>query len=448
MYLEEHKTMDKYFSNLNNYLFSISKRNETLITNISGENSQFIRFNNSKVRQTGIVDDMNFSITLLSDNRKCSISITLSGIINSDQLLLESCLNKLRQDIKNIPEDPFIVYPSLSNSSKEIYNGELPDFKTAADCLIPIMNGVDLTGIWASGRIFSGNANSLGLEHWFETETFSLDYSLITSNKKMVKACYAGTKWNQENYENYVLDSKNKLKLMDNKPINIEPGKYRTYIAPAGVSDLIDMFSWGGISEASIQQGDSSLIKLKNLEKKLSPCFSLTEDFSNGTVPRFNGMGEVAPEKLPLIVSGTLKNTLVNSRTEKEYKVKSNFANSDEGLRSPVMTSGNLQESDILKNIDKGVYLSNLHYLNWSDKIGGRVTGMTRYACFWVEAGEIIAPIENMRFDDTIYNIFGKNLENTTNKLHLIPDIGTYEGRSLGGIYCPGIMLKSFSLTL
>ena len=310
------------------------------------------------------------------------------------------------------------------------------------------MNGVDLTGIWASGRIFSGNANSNGLEHWFETETFSLDYSLITPNKKMVKACYANTKWNQEEYEAYILDSKRKLELMNKTPINIEPGEYRTYIAPAGVSDLIDMFSWGGISEASIQQGDSSLIKLKNLEKKLSPCFSLTEDFSNGTVPRFNGMGEVAPEKLPLIVSGTLKNTLVNSSTEKEYKVKSNFANSDEGLRSPVMTSGNLQESDILKNIDKGVYLSNLHYLNWSDKIGGRVTGMTRYACFWVEAGEIIAPIENMRFDDTIYNIFGKNLENTTNKLHLIPDIGTYEGRSLGGIYCPGIMLKSFSLTL
>ena len=112
------------------------------------------------------------------------------------------------------------------------------------------------------------------------------------------------------------------------------------------------------------------------------------------------------------------------------------------------MSSGNLNENDILSSIDKGVYLSNLHYLNWSDKIGGRITGMTRYACFWVENGEIVAPIENMRFDDTIYNIFGDNLEDTTNSLQLIPDIGTYEGRNLGGIHCPGIMLSSFSLTL
>ena len=440
--------MDKYFSRLNSYLFSLLSKDEMMITNFSGENSQFIRFNNSKVRQTGIIDDMNFTLQLFLNKRKCSVSMTLTGKEDNDKLLLESYINKLRDDISNIPEDPFLVLPVFSESSKEIYSGNLLDFDKAVDHLIPIMQGVDLTGIWASGRIFSGNANSLGLEHWFETETFSLDYSLITPSQKMVKACYAGTDWIQEDYEKYVMDSKKKLDLMNKNPISIEPGDYRTYIAPAGVSDLIDMFSWGGVSEASIQQGDSSLIKLKNLEKKLSPCFSLTEDFSNGTVPRFNGMGEVAPEKLPLIISGSLKNTLVSSRTEKEYKVPSNYATSDESLRSPVMSSGNLNEEQILSSIDKGVYLSNLHYLNWSDKIGGRVTGMTRYACFWVENGEIVAPIENMRFDDTIYNIFGDNLEETTNKLHLVPDVGTYEGRNLGGVHCPGIMLRAFSLTL
>mgnify|MGYP000960791874 FL=1 len=71
--------MDKYFSKLNNFLFSTITDNEILITNFSGENSQFIRFNNSKVRQTGIIDDLNFSMMLLCNNRKCSISMTLKG---------------------------------------------------------------------------------------------------------------------------------------------------------------------------------------------------------------------------------------------------------------------------------------------------------------------------------------------------------------------------------
>jgi len=440
--------MDKYYSILNNYIFSLLDSNETLITNISGENSQFIRLNNSKVRQTGLIDDMSFSMTLISNNRKTAISTTLKGNEKKDKMLISECLNKLRDNIKYLPEDPFIVMPTLSDSSKEINSGELLNYKESINHLLPVMQGVDLTGIWASGKIFSGNANSLGLEHWFETETFGLDYSLITPSKKMVKACFAGTNWNQNQYENFIKESKNKLKLMYKNPVKIDPGKYRTYIAPDGVSDLLSMLSWGGISEASIQQGDSSLIKLKNLESKLSPCFTLSEDFSNGMVPRFNGMGEVAPEKLPLIVAGTLKNTLVSSRTEKEYNVPTNYASSDEGLRAPIMTAGGLNERDVLGNIDNGVYLSNLHYLNWSDRIGGRITGMTRYACFWVENGEIVAPIENMRFDDTIYNIFGSNLEESTDKLHLVPNVGTYDGRNLGGTYCPGIMLSSFSLTL
>ena len=112
------------------------------------------------------------------------------------------------------------------------------------------------------------------------------------------------------------------------------------------------------------------------------------------------------------------------------------------------MEDGGISEGDVLSELGTGVYLSNLHYLNWSDQLGGRVTGMTRYACFWVEDGEIVSPIDDMRFDDTIYNFFGENLESVTNKSRLNPSVGTYGGRNLGGVHCPGIILKSFKLTL
>ena len=112
------------------------------------------------------------------------------------------------------------------------------------------------------------------------------------------------------------------------------------------------------------------------------------------------------------------------------------------------MGPGSLKEQDVLKSLDKGIYLSNLHYLNWSDNLGGRVTGMTRYACFWVENGEFVAPIENMRFDDSIYNFFGSNLESVGSQLEFIPSVGSYSSRSIGGNMCPGILLDSFRLTL
>ena len=44
----------------------------------------------------------------------------------------------------------------------------------------------------------------------------------------------------------------------------------------------------------------------------------------------------------------------------------------------------------------------------------------------------------------TRYNFFGKNLESVTDKSRLNPSVGSYGGRDLGGVYCPGIILKSF----
>ena len=440
--------MNQYFKKINEYIFSKLNKNEILKTGMWGENSQFIRLNNSKVRQTGIINDMSYSISLIFNNRQTSTSLTITGNSDLDKLRIMDVLINLRENIVHLPEDPYIVYPKDGENSEEINKGNLLDFDNAVFNLLPVMQGVDLTGIWASGSIYTGAANSLGQNHWFETETFSLDYSLITENQKMVKDCFAGYSWNKEEYETYINNSKLKLEIMKEKSIKIDPGKYRTYIAPAGVADVIDMFSWGGISESSLQQKDSALLKMRQDNINLSPCFNLTEDFSNGMVPRFNGNGEIAPETLPLIINGSLKNTLVSTRTEKEYGTPTNYASGSEGLRSPNIGTGNLNENEILEKLNNGVYLSNLHYLNWSDRLGGRITGMTRYACFYVEDGKIIAPIENMRFDDTIYNVFGNELESITESQQLIPNIGTYDGRNFGGTYSPGILLKSFDLTL
>ena len=440
--------MEQLFNQLSETLLNNLQNGEDLKLTIGGENSQFVRFSQSKVRQSGLVDDASLSIVLIQDERTCSGSFTLTGNITADEETAMEELNRLRDEVGTLPKDPFVVMPEDTGSSREEYNGSLLNEEEAVSALSPAMQGVDLAGIWASGRIFTGNANSAGQKHWFATDTFSLDYSLITPDERMVKGTFAGSHWDQSEYENNMAKSIAKLRMMEKPGKKIKPGVYRTYIAPAGVADIVGMFSWGGVGEASIQQGDSSLCKMRQNNVKMSPCFTLSEDFTSGIVPRFNSNGELAPEKLDLILAGSLQNTLVSSRTAKEYGVQSNFAGEGESLRSPVLSPGDLNEDEVVQKIDNGIYLSNLHYLNWSDRPGGRITGMTRYACFWVENGEVIAPIENMRFDDSIYNFFGENLEAVTDKAHLHPAVETYDGREMGGVSCPGILLKSFELTL
>ena len=439
---------ENQFNELTENIFNDKRENEFITLSFGGENSHFLRFSQSKIRQNGRVHDASLNISLIYDNRKCSGNIPIKGDLNNDILAAKNELTRLRNEVTQLPVDPFLVIPNKVETSNNVKKGSLLSPKDVPDSIIPAMQGADIAGIWASGFIFSGNANTLGQKHWFSTDTFSLDCSLITKDERMVKATLSDSIWDQSKYEKFMADSKEKLHHMDKDAVKISPGEYRTYIAPAGVKDLLDMLSWNGISEASIQRGQSALCKMKNEKTQLSPCFSLSEDFRTGLVPKFNSLGEISGETLPLIHNGILKNTLISSQTAKEYSLSSNYASSGEYIRAPYMQGGELKDKDVLNKIDKGLYLSNLHYLNWSDNIGGRITGMTRYACFWVEDGEIIAPIENMRFDDSLYNFFGSNLESVNENVIFNPEVGTYNSRSIGGTCCPGILLSSFSLTL
>ena len=440
--------IEPLFNELSSALLADLTERENLTISLAGENSQFCRINAGKIRQIGLVDEFAISLDLIHEQRRAEGSISLTGDLAGDLQEARMELARLREEVAQLPEDPYLVFPPADKKSRTDQRANLLDSTDGAEKLLPVMEEVDLSGIWASGRIVRGNINSAGSKHWFSTDSFSLDYSLLNAQEKMVKGTFAGSNWQQQSYEDFLSASIEKLKMMDRPSVKIKPGNYRTYIAPAGVSDLLAMFSWHGLSEAALQTGESAFARMRNDGVKLSSLFSLAEDFSSGRVPLFNETGEVAPERVDLIKAGELKNSLVSSRSAKEFSVQSNYADEDESMRSPVMAAGNLQQADILAALGTGVYLSNLHYLNWSDVAGGRVTGMTRYACFWVEDGEIKGPLDTMRFDDSLYHFFGDHLEAVTAESQIIPDVGTYEGRGLGVTQCPGVLLSSFELTL
>ena len=228
----------------------------------------------------------------------------------------------------------------------------------------------------------------------------------------------------------------------------IQPGAYRSYFAPAAFADLLGMMSWGALSAAAWKQGRSPFKKLIEKELQLSLLLSVSENFGMGLTPRFNDLGEVAPQCLGLIEAGTLSNLLVSSRSAKEYGLQTNGASGHESPRALDVAVGTLADQDVLGALGSGLYLSNLHYLNWSDSVSARVTGMTRYACFWVEGGEIVGPINNLRWDESLYNALGSQLLALGNQAEISPEVGTYSKRSPGGARVPGALIDAFHFTL
>ena len=158
--------------------------------------------------ETGLVDDADLGLKFIANNRTVRGGFTVSGNLDIDVARGKSEIARMRLEAQEIPEDPFVVFPENAGSSHEIKTANSLPFENAVDALMPAMSGVDFVGIWANGRIFRGNANNLGQKHWFETESFSLDYSLVTPEHQMVKGSFAGGDWNQNEYESYVKRSR------------------------------------------------------------------------------------------------------------------------------------------------------------------------------------------------------------------------------------------------
>jgi predicted Zn-dependent protease len=436
--------------------FAELQSGEELNLNLSAEDQAYLRFNGARLRQATAVEQRRLALSFQAHGRRVAYSFDLAGSADADTATVRALIARARAEARDLPEDPFLVPMANHGRSAVEHPGTLLPPETLIGHIVDASDGADLAGFLALGPQIRATRNSAGQSHWFATESFFFDYSLYTVNaageNKAVKGLYAGRHWEPEKLRASLTASRAQLEPLRRENRVLPPGGYRAYLAPAAVSELVGMFSWGAVSYGAWKQGDSALRKLIEGDAEFSPLFNLAENFELGLSPAFNSLGEVAPSHLPVITRGKLENLLVSARSAKEYGAVSNAAEPEgwggEFLRSPEVGCGNLPQAEALKALGTGLYIGNLHYLNWSDLASARITGMTRYACFWVEAGEIVAPIRDLRFDESLYRIFGSELLGLTQEAEIEASTDTYEQRSLGGSRTPGALVGDFRFTL
>ena len=426
---------------------------EALAIEFVGEVSTFMRFSAARVRQIGEVTRAELYLKYYRGGRTLSSALSLSGDDALDTERAAVALTSARREAALLPPDPYQTLPAASASSREEFAGTLPDpARLPEEILAPGRDlasvGADFVGIHAQGPVCRGAAGSSGARHWFATQTFATDYSAYLPSGKATKGCYAGRHWDAAEYRRRLEVEKPRLEALGRPDRAVPPGQYRVYLTPQAVSEFLPFFSWHGLSEREMREGESAWLALREGRRSLSPAFRLTQDFSLGVEPRFNELGEVAPEQLVLIEDGRIANTLVSARSAKQYRVPSNSAPEWEGLRSASLDPGELDEDRALDSLGTGLFLANLHYLNWSDFDSARVTGMTRFACFWVEDGRIAAPIQDLRFDESLYHLWSEKLLGLTRQRSLIVETGSYFHRAVSGALLPGLLAEGFTFTL
>ena len=440
--------MKDYFQKISYKLFNSLENYEILLLNFDAEKTNFVRFNHSKIRQAGNVRQMTLTLNLIFKSKTLTSVIRLSTDFEKDSILLLRTLYYLRREIPELPEDPYLMYERNINSFENDITSNKLDAYAMTGNIIDSCSMLDMVGILSSGTILKGFASSLGQFNWHESESFNFDWSMYTESGKAIKQNYSDQEWSQKRFTDLLSESKGKLNVIDNKEVKVKTGEHRVYLSPSALNEIIDMLSWGGFSYKANKIGSSPLHLMEKGKKNFNKIVSFSENLSNGISPKFHSDGFIKPEMTELIVDGQYANSLVSPRSALEYSVNHNAAEYYESPVSIHLKQGELDANKILDTLKDGIYISNLWYLNFSDRNNGRITGLTRFGCFMVENGEYKGPINTMRFDETVYNIFGDKLIGLTDSPQLLMDSSTYEERSTYSSTIPGAIVEDFKMTL
>ncbi|RPI60040.1 MAG: TldE/PmbA family protein [Planctomycetaceae bacterium] len=440
--------MQEYFYEMADYVTSKLTGEEVFLAEYSSEDSDFVRFNRSQVRQAGHVTQRYMSLDLIQGRRHTKETIALSGETELDTRRIDATLSSLRQHLASTSEDPYLLYSTVVNSTRQIGGNRLPDRADALAAILAAGEGRDMVGIYAAGGIFAGFANSLGQRNWFSNHSFHLDWSFYHAADKAVKGACAGFEWNAADFQRKVDAAADQLATLARPAKTISPGKYRVYLAPAALNEFVGVLSWGGFGMKSHRTKFTPLLKMIEQGATLSPAITLKENTAEGIAANFQSSGYIKPDAVTLIEAGRYKDCMVSPRSAREYSAATNGADNSESPESLDLAAGKLDAANVLAELGTGIYVNTLWYLNYSDRPAGRITGLTRFATFWVENGQIVAPLNVMRFDETVYRVLGENLIGLTAQRDFLPSPQTYGGRSTGSSRMPGALIKDFEFTL
>ena len=428
---------------------------------IEAERSEFVRINGARLRQAGRVERAVARIRLVQGDRQAIHQLTLPGLepgVGDLAGAVHESLAALRHVLADSASDPLLDVnrdPVQSDDRDRHEGGVVFDRAAFVQTVADAAGPADLVGFCAAGPLARGFCSSSGSRQWYQRERVSFDWSIHLpgdatggGDRKAVKASWSGPAFNADEVSRAIADSRRDAQVMARPVMRLSPGDYRALLSPRAFADLLEMLSWGGFSARAHHAGQSPLNWLRSGKSTLSPMLSMAEDLDAGLAPGFQADGYPRARRTALIDGGRFADWLVSPRTAREYQLAGNAAGDGEMPETLRVQPGSMKASDALAALGTGLSISNFWYLNFSDRPSARVTGMTRFACLWVDKGEPVAPVEAMRFDDSLYRLLGDQLLALGDTAVLMPAGDTYDARATGGIEVPGALLGAVRFAL
>ena len=186
-------------------------------------------------------------------------------------------------------------------------------------------------------------------------------------------------------------------------PRKLDAGRYTVVLEPAATAILAESLL-SAMDQRSADEGRSFFSKVKVGDAAFSPLVSLRSDPRNARTPMLPFDGEGRPlEVQPWITEGKLE-ALAMSRFWAQ-KTKRAPVGGHGGFE---LAAGTTPRAKLLEGIKRGVLISRFWYTNWVDGQTLLLTGLTRDGTFLIEDGQVVAPVNNFRFNQSVADAFTK----------------------------------------
>jgi len=233
--------------------------------------------------------------------------------------------------------------------------------------------------------------------------------------------------------------------LRSRDPRPFEPGRYTVVLEPQAVADLLGSFAFSFDARAA-DEGRSPLSspggKTKLGERIFDERISLYTDPWHPELPGSQAAQDGLPaQKFYLARNGILEN-LIYSRFWAKQKQKEATPGPVNSIMESSVTPVSLEE--MIQDTKKGLLVGRFWYIRSVDPRTALVTGLTRDGVWYIENGNVIHPVRNFRFNQSLLQLLASG---NVDLVGAPERVGSSEAQGGNPVLFPPLKVKEFHFT-
>lgn len=405
------------------------------------------RFSNSQLHQNIVHQDTYATITAIDGKRRAQITTNLL-----EEADIRDTVKRLEENLSFMPEDE-IAIPELYEPKEIIQDEHDPRISLFYDvsgrtgeikrCLSMLDSDFTAAGILALNMNSISMGNNRGVRRYERIDTVLFNILIMhIKGSSGYAQCFSSNYNDIDIIGKFQIASKKAIRGIINK--ELEPGRYTVILEPLAVAGLLNNMSVAGFSAKNVQDGSSFLCS--NMGKSIfgSNITIVDDPLSKDTIPSYFDYEGYERKKLDLIVRGIPGDLAYDARSAAKDGTVSNghsLGDSQSGgvPENMIMSGGDSNIDELISSTEYGILITRFHYINVVDSRNAVFTGLTRDGTYLIKEGKIQCGIKNLRFTDSLFNIFN-NVSSITSNREKVP--------SYSGACCvPAIKVEKFCFT-